>query len=60
MSFSKTFFLALVADGLMPQPRIVKGRKVWDVDELVAAFKALPHAGEDQTVVQADTWADFQ
>ena len=62
MGFSKNFFLSLVERGLMPQPRIVPGteRQVWDVDELRAAFKALPHAGEGERAAGADTWADFQ
>ena len=39
----------------MPRPRRIDGRAVWDVDELRAAFKALPHEGESEKV---DTWAD--
>jgi hypothetical protein len=62
MGFSRNFFRDLVERGLMPQPRIVPGteRRVWDVDELRAAFKALPHAGEGEAAAGADTWADFQ
>jgi hypothetical protein len=61
MSFSRNFFLALVERRLMPPPRIVPGtnRQVWDVDELVVAFKALPHADEEHGS-DMDSWADFQ
>ena len=30
----------------MPHPRVLGGRLIWDVDELVDAFKRLPHRGE--------------
>jgi hypothetical protein len=62
MDFSRNFFLGLVERGLMPQPRIVPGtaRQIWDVDQLRAAFKALPQAGERETAAGDDTWADFQ
>ncbi len=33
--------------GTMPRPRLVFGRNVWDVDELIASFKAMPHKGGD-------------
>jgi predicted DNA-binding transcriptional regulator AlpA len=29
--------------GTMPQPRLIARRLVWDVDELAAAFRRLPH-----------------
>jgi hypothetical protein len=56
MSFSPSFFRQLVAEGLMPQPHIVKGRRVWEAEELVIALKALPR---DDAGKEADTWADF-
>jgi predicted DNA-binding transcriptional regulator AlpA len=40
---SSTLFDQLVADGRMPRPRRINGRKVWDVRELDLAFDALPH-----------------
>jgi hypothetical protein len=49
------FLRALVKDGRMPSPRRIDGRTIWDVDELRAAFKALPHEGER---VRTDSWAD--
>lgn len=39
-------FRQLVADGRMPRPRIVNSRRIWDSEELRAAFKALPIEGE--------------
>lgn len=52
---SANTFDGLVASGQMPPPRMVKTRKIWDVDELRAAFKSLPRDGEAKG---ADTWAD--
>ena len=45
----------LVKEARMPRPRRIGSRAVWDVDELRAAFKALPHEGETEG---SDTWAD--
>lgn len=53
---SATLFDTLVDSGLMPKPRLAGGRKVWDVDELRASFKALPKA--DDTAQEVDTWAE--
>jgi hypothetical protein len=58
MSFSPTFFRQLVDDGLMPKPRVVRGRRAWDVEELTIAFRALPREGASSN--DADTWADFE
>jgi predicted DNA-binding transcriptional regulator AlpA len=55
IGISASKFRALVNDGRMPLPRRIDGRIVWDVDELRAAFKALPHDGENE---KADSWAD--
>jgi len=35
-------FDELVADGRMPAPRRIDGRRVWDVRELDLAFDSLP------------------
>jgi hypothetical protein len=56
LSFSPTFFRQLVIENVMPQPRVVKGRRVWDVEELDVAFKALPREGVGETT---DSWADY-
>lgn len=55
MSFSVTKFRQMVEEKTMPRPRRHGGRLVWDVDELRAAFKSLPHDGEAE---EPDTWAD--
>ncbi len=39
-------FDAMVADGEMPQPRLIGAKKVWDRLELDEFFEALPRAGE--------------
>ena len=49
-------FRELVGDGRMPRPRRIDGRIVFDVDELRAAFKALPHEAD----AESDTWADLK
>jgi predicted DNA-binding transcriptional regulator AlpA len=48
-------FDVLVRDGRMPRPRTVGSRRIWDVDELRAAFKSLPRDGE---TAEDETWAD--
>jgi len=56
MGISASKFRGLVKDGRMPSPRRIDGRTIWDVDELRAAFKALPHDGENEKV---NSWADL-
>lgn len=53
---SANTFDALVDAGTMPRPRLIRGRKVWDVDEIRTAFKCLPREGGED--VENDTWAD--
>ena len=57
---SQTKLRELVAGKLMPEPRIVGGKLVYDVDELRAAFKALPHRGQEPDEAEGDTWADLK
>jgi hypothetical protein len=59
VGLSQTKFREMVATGDMPEPRIVGGKLVYDVDELRAAFKALPHRGQDPEDAEGDTWADL-
>lgn len=47
-----TKFRELVKKGEMPRPRLLAGMRRWDVDDLDAAFKALPIEGEESL------WAD--
>jgi excisionase family DNA binding protein len=64
LSLSPSFFRKLVAEGRMPRPRIAGGRRIWDVDELDLAFKALPREGGDSNPIftsgDGDSWADFK
>lgn len=57
VGISATTFDELVAAGEMPRPRQIRSRNVWDIDELRAAFKALPH---DSDKGEPDTWAAFR
>lgn len=46
IGISATKFRQMVDAGMMPRPRRAGSRVLWDVDELRAAFKALPRDGE--------------
>lgn len=39
-----SLFDNLVDEGLMPPPRVMGGRRVWDLHEVDQAFDQLPHA----------------
>jgi hypothetical protein len=54
---SASKFRGLVAEGLMPEPRDVGGKLSYDIDELRAAYKAMPHRNE---AAEVDTWADLK
>jgi len=58
LSLSTSFFLELVKKGIMPTPRVIGSRRIWDSEELDAAFRALPREGEQNQKV--DTWGDLQ
>jgi hypothetical protein len=63
LSLSPSFFRKLVGQGRMPRPRLVGERRIWDVEELDLAFKALPReGGEHKSIFNAsgDSWADFE
>jgi hypothetical protein len=47
-------FRELVQAGRMPRPRILDTRRLWDVDDLDAAFKSLPVDG----ATEKDSWSD--
>jgi len=48
-------FAQLVRDGRMPKPRLIDNRRIWDVDDIDAAFRALPIEGEQP---QDNPWHD--
>lgn len=50
---SENTFDRMVTDGLMPKPKQVYGRKIWDARALDLAFLALP--GGDESA-QANPW----
>jgi len=50
-----TKFDEMVADGRMPPPRRIDGRKIWDVVELDASFNDLPR---DNTATLTNSWDD--
>lgn len=58
-------FRQMVADGRMPKPRRADRNAVWDVEELHAAFKDLPHddpggiAADPDDAGDADGWDDL-
>jgi hypothetical protein len=56
IGISATKFRSMVVQKRMPSPTRLDGRNIWDVDELRAAFKALPHEKEME---EADSWADL-
>jgi hypothetical protein len=63
LSLSPSFFRRLVDQGLLPRPRMAGGRRIWDVEELDVAFKALPREGGEETLFGGkggDSWADYQ
>jgi hypothetical protein len=51
LSFSPSFFRKLVGEKRMPRPRLAEGRRIWDVEELDLAFKALPREGGEAEVI---------
>ena len=55
---SATLFDRLVVDGKMPDARMLYGRLVWDVAEVIAAFRALPHrsVSVDAMRVEGNPW----
>jgi predicted DNA-binding transcriptional regulator AlpA len=64
LSLSPSFFRKLVVEKKMPRPRRIGERRIWDVEELDLAFKALPREGGDAepifTSQEDDSWADYQ
>lgn len=57
---SASLFDRLITDGLMPDSRMIYGRRVWDVAEVIAAFRALPHRSQPVDVVAegGNPWDD--
>ncbi|MGH6725127.1 MAG: helix-turn-helix transcriptional regulator [Pseudolabrys sp.] len=49
-----TKFDEMVADGRMPKPKTIDGRKAWDIRKLDMAFESLP----DENEGDGGSWAD--
>jgi excisionase family DNA binding protein len=49
LSISPSFFRRKVEAGEMPKPRVIGSRRIWDVDDLDAYFKALPYEGCEES-----------
>lgn len=63
LSLSPSFFRRLVDQGIMPRPRVAGGRRIWDVEELDLAFKALPREGGEEAQFGGEggnSWTDYQ
>ena len=44
---SPSLFDGMITDGLMPKPKRVRGRVIWDRVQLDEAFAAIPNEHED-------------
>jgi predicted DNA-binding transcriptional regulator AlpA len=53
---SARLFDELVQDGQMPQPKMIKSRRVWMRSKLEKAFAELPEDGQDKE--SANPWRD--
>ena len=57
VGINENMFRELVEEGVMPRPRMIRSRVLWDADELVLAFKSLPRQGEEpESVIRG--WDD--
>lgn len=54
-----TKFRELVNQRTMPRPHLIGGRRIWDIDDLDAAFKSLPIEQPQDEAVD-DGWADYR
>lgn len=53
---SATMFRELVEEGVMPKPRQIRGRLIYDLDEVRAAFKSMPHKDEVAAAAEQKRW----
>jgi hypothetical protein len=59
VGISPTYFRDLVSKDLMPRPRLIGKRRVYDIVELDIAFSELPRDSQGEGLVPANSWADF-
>lgn len=60
IGIGSTKFDEMVADGRMPQPRVIDGRVVWCVHELDEFFDRLPRRGDtapNRKTTDDDPWS---
>lgn len=55
IGISTTLFDKCVAAGKIPPPRVIFGRLVYDRDEVIEAFRAMPRKHEEASVLDAAT-----
>lgn len=60
LSLSPSYFREMVSKGVMPRPRVLGTRRIWDIDELDLAFKTLPREPDESSTGEINTWADFR
>jgi predicted DNA-binding transcriptional regulator AlpA len=53
---SASLFDRMIEGGMMPKPKHIWGRRVWDRLQLDQAFAAIPSGGKRETVSQ---WDEF-
>ena len=54
-----TKFSGMVKDRRMPPPRVIDGRRIWDIDDLDAAFRELPIEGAATDSPKPNSWDDL-
>jgi predicted DNA-binding transcriptional regulator AlpA len=54
LGVSASHFDSLVTEGLMPQPRELRGRVLWDTEEIKEAWRAIPRRGQSEG--RTNTW----
>jgi hypothetical protein len=60
LSLSPSMFRQLVAQDIMPRPRLAGRRRIWDIEDLDRAFLALPREQGRGGDSQANSWDDFE
>ena len=60
LSLSPSMFRQLVAQDIMPRPRLAGRRRIWDIEELDRAFVALPREGGGDGDSRVSSWDDFE
>lgn len=56
LNLSAGTFQKLVEGGVMPKPRRIGTRVLWDLEEVRAAFRSIPQDGQDDG---RNSWSDL-